>query len=507
MQKFISPRKFTLVLWIGDDAASVQDATLRIVGWDEQPGEMVLVSTIPIDVSPAVKFDGCFRQIVAREGETVWHGLNEAIRTTNGNWIAFLNARFIADAAWLTRLGSCLIDPKVGCACGDVIVGHDGNSGDSVDRSRQRIALSGWRGLSYACFDNAAFRREVFDKVGELNPSLGPAAAVDIADRILRHTDFRIAYVPDAAVTAGAPADPATIWDNEAEAACAFREWIRQSEKPEAIPLAKTITTARDSMVELVRRLDLLWPTHRAEAAVARASLQHVAGLVGVLKDAASSGRGAEAGSLRPPCSLCGGRTYVPGPGGRMAGQIAPQCGGCGSLERHRVQDLLLQAIDPENATGMDVLSVGEALRKEQRCFRNHSHMAFDKLLANDAHITTDLLMATNFFSSSFCPTIDAGLEALVRYLKDESILIVLEQLQTSRSATVPRPGGGGHLIGGDLGALLSRLLPEISVGSSLFQDDVTKDVMIAVVAAPDPQVVSRVLTGAQAAMFARGAR
>lgn len=40
----------------------------------------------------------------------------------------------------------------------------------------------------------------------------------------------------------------------------------------------------------------------------------------------------------RPPaCNICGGRSFVPGPGGRLSrNRKEPRCEGCGSLERHR---------------------------------------------------------------------------------------------------------------------------------------------------------------------------
>jgi len=50
-----------------------------------------------------------------------------------------------------------------------------------------------------------------------------------------------------------------------------------------------------------------------------------------------------------PVCNICGGREFVPGPNGRLAGSGAPpRCGDCGSLERQRSLRAFLSRLPAE---------------------------------------------------------------------------------------------------------------------------------------------------------------
>lgn len=54
----------------------------------------------------------------------------------------------------------------------------------------------------------------------------------------------------------------------------------------------------------------------------------------------------AHGGGAAAPCPICGGAAFGPGPKGRTApGGAPPRCLGCGSLERHRAQRVVLEAI------------------------------------------------------------------------------------------------------------------------------------------------------------------
>ena len=61
---------------------------------------------------------------------------------------------------------------------------------------------------------------------------------------------------------------------------------------------------------------------------------------------------------LMPPCTICGGTTYSPGPNGRMAakGTLPPRCDGCGSLERHRLVRRVYDAVPERFMSGTRAL-------------------------------------------------------------------------------------------------------------------------------------------------------
>lgn len=59
-----------------------------------------------------------------------------------------------------------------------------------------------------------------------------------------------------------------------------------------------------------------------------------------------------------PPCTICGGTTYSPGPNGRMAakGTLPPRCTSCGSLERHRIVRRVYDAVPVSLTAGTKAL-------------------------------------------------------------------------------------------------------------------------------------------------------
>lgn len=58
-----------------------------------------------------------------------------------------------------------------------------------------------------------------------------------------------------------------------------------------------------------------------------------------------------------PPCPICGGRRYGPGPLSRMARNgVPPCCTSCGSLERHRILRSIYDALPDDMIGGSTVL-------------------------------------------------------------------------------------------------------------------------------------------------------
>ena len=56
-------------------------------------------------------------------------------------------------------------------------------------------------------------------------------------------------------------------------------------------------------------------------------------------------------------CPICAGRSFGPGPRGRMSpGGWPPRCRGCGSLERHRAQRTVFEALGPQAFAGRRAL-------------------------------------------------------------------------------------------------------------------------------------------------------
>lgn len=496
----------SLVIWARDRKFCVQDAVRRTAGWSQLPHEIIAIGARTIPRHQAAQFKDRLKQIPLTDDDTPWDGLVRAVRVASGDLVGFLNAQCVAGPEWLTRLGAPLSDPRIGCVCGDILIGSPQEDEQLADRSQQRTALSGWRGSPFACLDNAAFRREIFDKIGDLPAALGAAAEAEVAARMFEKTDYRLAYAPEAAVHKPTPQNPADTWDEEFEAARDFSSWLRSTKNAKSTQCAAITASLRESVLGLVRSHTHPDGQHDRDVRSAWTNLNYIAGLVGALNERASA-NAEVVKAARNMCSLCGGNDYVPGPGGRMVGTVAPQCATCGSLERHRVLSWLLRSLDPTKASETDILCLGEALRRElHNNFRSHRHLTMELLLAEISKINADLIVATQPFSSDTCADIVVTLRALVSHLNDDGILVIVEPLLAPEEFTTRRKNDNltGFAIGADLGALLGKLLPKIYIGSALLRDDVTNSTILVLVGAQATEAVTKMLIDTQATMLAR---
>lgn len=80
------------------------------------------------------------------------------------------------------------------------------------------------------------------------------------------------------------------------------------------------------------------------------------------------------------PCVICGGRTFGPGPFGRLTRDgIMPRCATCLSLERHRVLRLIYNAIPDRFLSGADCLQFAPDPAAPQGRFRSFELSEFGR--------------------------------------------------------------------------------------------------------------------------------
>jgi GT2 family glycosyltransferase len=138
--------------------------------------------------------------------------LNEAIRGSRGDVIAFLDDDVTVDGAWLEELEAFFQEnPNICVAQGSIRTGLAKSPDPEIRRLLQRYRTIPQVEYSSNVGDlhslngaNIAIRRTVFDRVGYFDERLGPGASgtsedVELAQRILK-AGIKIAYMPRAIV-------------------------------------------------------------------------------------------------------------------------------------------------------------------------------------------------------------------------------------------------------------------------------------------------------------------
>ena len=136
-----------------------------------------------------------------RHGPAV--GRNAVIGTAVGDMIAFTDADCIAHPRWLVEIEAGFASPKVGCVAGAILPTEPRTPTERCcARHRvlsQEVSL-GHPFLPYAQTANAAFRREVFERVGCFDEGLITFEDGDLAWRMQLNTDYILCYRPQAIV-------------------------------------------------------------------------------------------------------------------------------------------------------------------------------------------------------------------------------------------------------------------------------------------------------------------
>jgi SAM-dependent methyltransferase len=74
-----------------------------------------------------------------------------------------------------------------------------------------------------------------------------------------------------------------------------------------------------------------------------------------------------------PQCPICLGKTFEPGPRGRLAPNGAmPRCAGCQSLERHRISRVMFEKLGRENFAGWSAIQFSADPTVDPAWFRSY---------------------------------------------------------------------------------------------------------------------------------------
>ena len=125
---------------------------------------------------------------------------NRGIAESTGDILAFVDADCLVEPQWLTELVRPFEDPEVGAVAGDLQ-----HIPPSTPAERQAARLLGnWQQFAfnsdpaYPITANAAYRREVIDRIGPFDPHMTRAQDVELGIRFQERSGRRLAYAEHA---------------------------------------------------------------------------------------------------------------------------------------------------------------------------------------------------------------------------------------------------------------------------------------------------------------------
>lgn len=208
--------RFSIVVPFFNESAKIGKAVEAIsrIRWDANDFEVILVDNMSTDKSreicehhlSAVKH----KQLLSCETHrSSYAARNTGWRLARGKYIVFIDADCIADQNILLEYDRAILSDtsnQVGiyAGCIEPFRREDATNIELYSAERKLLnqdsAVKGWAYRPFAQTANAAFPREVLDRVGGFNPYLTSGGDGELCWRILDQADLRLEYCKNARV-------------------------------------------------------------------------------------------------------------------------------------------------------------------------------------------------------------------------------------------------------------------------------------------------------------------
>ncbi len=473
-------------------------ASIAALDFPRERFEVLVVDNNSTDETPSIIDSFGFTRLEERTYQGSYAARNAAMRVARGEIIAFTDSDCEVAPDWLTELWAAARDnPNAGCIAGEILAFPPSTPverySEKIGLLRQRGPLSGWHFKPYAQTANAAYRRDVFDRIGLFDPTMKSGGDAEIAWRMLDKTDYEIKFAPDAKVYHHHRTSVRDLWAQFHRYGSGKLSWARARADYTPPSLDKVQEELVQALEQHAARLSdarseeeqHLFPFFNLVTKMAHLSgytediLRSLASGSAPAEWAALAARGAPAATpnakpasapLPPRCVVCGSSAYAPGPGGRLAFGKPPQCSVCGSLERHRAMHALLTACKPLGAREWRCLALGETMRPQSRIFR-------ETVLGGGGHEVGgelfDIVAGVGHFERATQDTLSVALHDVSSRLKPTGLLVFAHAVAPPPARTSPKPNGGWS-VGADFGCLAARALPEFSILGLRVRDEPT---------------------------------
>jgi cellulose synthase/poly-beta-1,6-N-acetylglucosamine synthase-like glycosyltransferase len=187
----------SVIVPVRDGESTVADCLDSILATDypRDRREILVVDNGSSDGTPAVIQSRAVRY-VREEKRGVSNARNRGIAESTGEILAFVDADCLVEPQWLTELVRPFEDPEVGSVGGDL------QHAPSITASERQAArmLGNWQRFAftsnpaYPITANAAYRRDVLERIGPFDSHMTRAQDVELGLRFQERSGLRLAY-------------------------------------------------------------------------------------------------------------------------------------------------------------------------------------------------------------------------------------------------------------------------------------------------------------------------
>jgi cellulose synthase/poly-beta-1,6-N-acetylglucosamine synthase-like glycosyltransferase len=187
----------SVIVPVRDGESTIADCLDSILATDYPPDrrEILVVDNGSSDGTPALIRSRAVRY-VREEKRGVSNARNRGIAESTGEVLAFVDADCLVEPQWLTELVRPFEDPEVGSVGGDL---QHAPPSTASERQAARM-LGNWQRFAfssnpaYPITANAAYRRDVLERIGPFDPHMTRAQDVELGLRFQERSGLRLAY-------------------------------------------------------------------------------------------------------------------------------------------------------------------------------------------------------------------------------------------------------------------------------------------------------------------------